>query len=328
MSDYAVVVKARMSSERLPGKALAVYAPDGTPNLIQIVRRWQASDRDPVIIVATTDGLEDGAIADYCAGYGVACFRGSRDDVTGRMDGAIKAFAPDVRWIARWIARGSADNPLVDVGLADWRFDILVETGADGLWYGGEHERITYAGTTDVWSRRAWDAIAEGSSGSQDEHPGGWFWDNLSRLNVVQIPMPRREYLAPVRTELDMPADLEMFRQLWHRMSDEKGEEISCINTLDALKYLIGHPQLAATNTEVGAKTMTRPRACRSCAGRARTGSAASCRAISRCAARGAARRASSTEEGSVGKLHELLAVEADLKAKGGGRHPYQVSTS
>src|SRR3990167_10908548 len=131
MSDYAVIVTARMSSERLPGKALAVYAPDLTPNIIQIVRRWQASDREPTIIVATTDGLEDGVIADFCTGYGVACFRGSRDDVTGRMDGAIKAFATD----AKWIARGSADNPLVDVGLADWRFDILAETGADGLWY-------------------------------------------------------------------------------------------------------------------------------------------------------------------------------------------------
>ena len=255
MSDYAVIVTARMSSERLPGKALAVYAPDGTPNIIQIVRRWQASDRDPTLIVATTDDPEDGAIADFCAGHGVACFRGSRDDVKGRMDGAVRSFAPD----ARWIARGSADNPLVDVSLADWRLDILVETDADGLWYGGEHGRITYAGTSDVWSRRAWDAIVEGSSGSQVEHPGGWFWDNLSRLNVVQIPMPRREYLAPVRTELDTPVDLEMFRQLWHQMSNEEGNEISCLNTLDALKYLIGHPQLAAMNAEVGAKTMTRP---------------------------------------------------------------------
>ena len=211
MSDYAVVITARMASERLPGKALSVYSPNGTPNLIQIVKRWQASDRDPAIIVATTDGPEDGAIADLCVGYGVPCYRGSRDDVVGRMDSALKAFAPD----ARWIARGSADNPLVDVGLADWRMDILTDTNAEGLVYADDMLRLTYCATTDVWSRSGWDKIAEGSSGSQREHPGTFYFEMLHRFQWVAIQFPRREYVTPHRTELDTAQDLEMFRGLW-----------------------------------------------------------------------------------------------------------------
>ena len=31
------------------------------------------------------------------------------------------------------MARALGDNPLVDVGLADWRLDVLAETGAEGL---------------------------------------------------------------------------------------------------------------------------------------------------------------------------------------------------
>ena len=272
MNDYAVIIKARMSSQRLPGKALAVYCPDGTPNLAQIVYRWRASDRDPVVIVATTSGADDDVIEAVCRGLDVPCFRGSRDNVTERMDGAIQAFAPD----AKWIARGSADNPLVDVGLSDWRFDILAATGADGLHFGLDHERVTYAGTTDIWSRCTWDMIAAESSGSQFEHPGGWYWDNLSRLSVIQIQPPRREYLAPIRTELDTHEDLAMFRVLWDRLAPNDGRLV-CIDTLDALKWLKRNPQVAALNASIAAKTQTRPVwrkglpfLCRSC--RARLG--------------------------------------------------------
>jgi len=268
MSDYAVVITARMASERLPGKALSVYSPNGTPNLIQIVKRWQASDRDPAIIVATTDGPEDGAIADLCVGYGVPCYRGSRDDVVGRMDSALKAFAPD----ARWIARGSADNPLVDVGLADWRMDILTDTNAEGLVYADDMLRLTYCATTDVWSRSGWDKIAEGSSGSQREHPGTFYFEMLHRFQWVAIQFPRREYVTPHRTELDTPQDLEMFRGLWQawgnngsgEFTDQKMARMDGANgvlpTLWALGYLDEHPELAALNAGVELKTHTKVR--------------------------------------------------------------------
>ncbi len=56
MSEYAVVIAARMNSTRLPGKALVSYTPDDQTNLAQIVTRWrELSRREPTVIVATTD---------------------------------------------------------------------------------------------------------------------------------------------------------------------------------------------------------------------------------------------------------------------------------
>src|SRR3990167_429403 len=129
--DYAVILCARSGSERLPNKALASYTPDGLlPNIIQIARRWQFSRRSPVIVVALPDTPENDDLAELCSEEGLPVYHGSETDVVGRMDGAVKQFVPD----AKFVARAMADNPLVDVGLADWRLDTLVNTGADGLW--------------------------------------------------------------------------------------------------------------------------------------------------------------------------------------------------
>ncbi len=252
MSDYAAIISVRMSSSRLPGKALCDYG--AGPNLGQILARWRTSRRSPTIIVATSDGTEDAPIADLCGYMSAFCFRGSRDDVVGRMDGALKAYAPD----AKWVARALADNPLVDVPLADWRVDVLAESGADGVWYRGDESRITYAGTTDVWSRAAWDRIAAGSSGSQREHPGEFFWNNMSKFNAVGLPLPPREYLAPVRTELDTEQDLAVMRAVWTAWEWDGEGARGFMPTLWALQWLAQHPEVAAINADVLLKTQSR----------------------------------------------------------------------
>lgn len=273
MSDFAVIVAARQTSERLPGKAMIGYAPDGMSNLEQIVRRWRASRREPAVVVATTDERADDDIAIACWKMRAACYRGPRDDVVARMDGALRAHAPD----ARWVARALADNPLVDVSLADYRLDILTETGADGLHYSGQEARITYAGTTDVWSRAAWDRIVAGSSGSQREHPGVHFWEALHAYDALAAPLPPREYLVPLRTELDTPDDLAMFRAVWAGWwaTGPHGWDEPCVPTLWALDWLRAHPEAARLNAGVPVKTQTRagwakgkPWLCKHCASR------------------------------------------------------------
>lgn len=258
MSDYAVIISARQSSARLPGKALISYCPDGTPNLAQIIARWRSSRRSPTVIVATSTRSDDDPIDDLCSSLSVPCYRGPLDDVIARIDGAIRAFAPS----ARWVARALGDNPLVDVTLADWRLDILAETGADSIWYGGDHSRITYAGTTDVYSRAAWDIIARESTGEEREHPGLYYWNRIEKFAAVQIPMPPREYLAEIRTELDTPADLEMFRELWKAWEAGRPDYLrgSPPPTLWALDYLAAHPEITGINHTIATKTITTPR--------------------------------------------------------------------
>lgn len=269
MTAYAVILAARMTSERLPGKAAAPLAP-GLAVLPQIIYRWQESARNPTIVVTTTTDAADDPIERLAARAGVPCSRGDPRNVVGQFDLAVRRHAPQ----ARYVARALADNPLVDVDLADWRLDKLREADADGLWYGAEfdsasrlralHERITYAGTTDVWSRRMWDEIAASSSGSQLEHPGAFFWETLHERGhrVRLLPLPRDEYVSsgfdvpPQRTELDEPADLQVFQAVWRAWIDS-GHALPCVPTLWALRWLAQHPEVARLNQAVALKSMS-----------------------------------------------------------------------
>lgn len=257
-SDYAVIIAARMTSARLPGKAMVSYCADGTPNLQQIIQRWQSSMRNPTVIVATGDSHEDAPIEALCRRLSVPCFPAPNElvhqrNVTQQIDMALKIYAPN----AKFVARGTADNPLVDVGLADWRYDLLQMSAADGIEYGSYHPQITYAGTTDVYNRSAWDRIASESSGSQMEHPGALIWENMDKFSLIHLPPPRREYLVPIRTELDTPEDLAMFKALFSAWPHYGTGAV--MPTLWALDYLIRHPEVSALNSKVSLKSMSHP---------------------------------------------------------------------
>ncbi len=250
-----MVIAVRQGSTRLPGKALVRY--NGQTNLEQIVMRWRTlSRRAPAVIIMTTRNSEDDAVERMCECLAVPCYRGPEYDVLGDVTGAIERYAPG----AEYIARGLGDNPLVDVSLVDWRVDVLREEQADGVWHGVNGERITYAGTTDVWSRSAWERIEAESIGAQREHPGLYFWENMSRFNVALMNLPRREYLQCVRTELDTPADLAMFTKVFEWWEREQPFPDEPLPTIEALCYLERHPEVAAINRDVPLKTQARPR--------------------------------------------------------------------
>ena len=85
--------------------------------------------------------------------------------------------------------------------------------------------------------------------------------------------MPRREYLRPdIRTELDTPEDLEMFKAVWKQWYSELGwagkvHQFHLVEHADdrplevpalwALTYLAAHPDIAALNSDVKLKTQS-----------------------------------------------------------------------
>ena len=105
------VVQARLSSRRLPGKVLMPLA--GRPmigHLFEALRRAGALDG---IVLATSDRPDDDAVADFAREVGVDAFRGSLDDVAGRMLAAAEAAGADA------LVRVNGDSPLLDPALVD-----------------------------------------------------------------------------------------------------------------------------------------------------------------------------------------------------------------
>jgi spore coat polysaccharide biosynthesis protein SpsF len=100
-----------MSSQRLPGKVLREVS--GKPLLSYTLERMARCQSVDEILVATSDQLSDDSVARFCELYGVACYRGSLDDVAGRFVRAAMQYHLDV------FVRVNGDSPLLDQQLID-----------------------------------------------------------------------------------------------------------------------------------------------------------------------------------------------------------------
>jgi len=123
LATTAIIVQARMSSARLPGKVLRPA--QGKPMLTYLLERLARLSHDSPVVVATSTETSDDPVAAYCADTGTRCVRGPLDDVAARFLLAIEETGVD------GFARISADSPLIDPAILDRALSLFAETGAD-----------------------------------------------------------------------------------------------------------------------------------------------------------------------------------------------------
>ena len=117
-----VVIQSRLSSSRLPGKALMDLG--GMP-LIELVAR-RASRTGFEVVVATSVGAYDGRIARHLERVGIRVVRGQLDDVLGRFLVATEDLEPTDR-----VIRLTGDNPVGDASLVQEMLDEMAGSGYD-----------------------------------------------------------------------------------------------------------------------------------------------------------------------------------------------------
>lgn len=118
MTDYRVMVQARMSSSRFPGKVLAPIG--GQPLIAHVLSRiCEAVSKERVVLVTSEDTTDD-PLAAYVGGtLGLAVFRGSLDDVVGRFQACLRVYP------CEWFVRICGDSPAIDPGLVGWMLERL-----------------------------------------------------------------------------------------------------------------------------------------------------------------------------------------------------------
>ncbi|RZM83060.1 cytidylyltransferase domain-containing protein [Leptolyngbya iicbica] len=106
-----IIVQARMTSTRLPGKVLLPVL--GKPLLEYQIERLQRVTLADKVIIATTVNPTDQPIVDLCDRLGVAVYRGDEADVLSRYYEAARTYGADV------IVRVTSDCPLIDPQIID-----------------------------------------------------------------------------------------------------------------------------------------------------------------------------------------------------------------
>jgi spore coat polysaccharide biosynthesis protein SpsF len=120
MVDYRVVVQARMSSSRFPGKVLAPLM--GRPLIAHVLSRiCEAVPRERVVMVTSEDATDDPLTSYVGADLGVTVFRGPLNDVVARIQACLCAYP------CEWFVRICGDSPVIDPGLLSWMLERVSE---------------------------------------------------------------------------------------------------------------------------------------------------------------------------------------------------------
>ena len=106
-----IIVQARMSSSRLPGKMLRSL--EGKTLIEWVTYRLSLGRTNLPILVATSTDRSDDLIARECDRLGIECFRGNLEDVRGRFADCMTA----KRWTSA--VRICGDSPLISPDVVD-----------------------------------------------------------------------------------------------------------------------------------------------------------------------------------------------------------------
>ncbi len=105
------IVQSRMSSERLPGKAMLALG--DRPVLGRVIDQLRKSRQLARIVVATSTETEDIEIVDFCNADKIECFRGDLENVALRFRDLLLTCDESA------FVRISGDSPLIDYSLID-----------------------------------------------------------------------------------------------------------------------------------------------------------------------------------------------------------------
>ena len=241
--NTVMIIQARMSSSRLPGKVMLPLL--NRPMLEWVITRASGSKCVNSCMVATTDDPADDPIAEWCTEKSVPVYRGSQYDVLDRYYQAAKAANADV------IIRVTADCPLIDPALIDALFEFRDKEQADFAanrlpppW----HRTYPIGLDTEIISMEmletAWNQAEEKF---EREHVMPWFYDTPGRCKVAI--MDHDEDMGMHRWTVDTPEDYRMMCKLFEKIDDPE-----TAHWLDVLEVIHQNPELEMINASSSAK--------------------------------------------------------------------------
>lgn len=221
MRKIDIILQARLDSERLPRKVLALI--EGKPLIAHIVERLRLSHYARRIIVATTSDSYP-AIAEVLKPYPeVQFFVGSKPNVLERYYMAMTFFDSDV------VVRATGDNPLVSPEFMDMAIEYHLESMADLTHYLG----IPLGTGVEVISRSALEAAYKNAKTDYEkEHVTPFLYKNRDSFTILE-PVSTGLYYAPeIRVTVDTYEDLQRVRGVFAHYREKP-----FISMVDIIQY-------------------------------------------------------------------------------------------
>ncbi|HME41961.1 MAG TPA: glycosyltransferase family protein [Syntrophorhabdales bacterium] len=230
------VIQVRMSSSRLPGKALLSVL--DRPLLSWVINRVRLARTLDRIVVATTLEADDDAIVSLCRQEAVECFRGSKDDVVDRFYQCAAPYSP------LGVLRITADCPLIDPGIIDMVVGRFLSAGGSLDLVSNDGDTYPDGLDAGIYSFRALEKIyREASLPSDREHITPYIWNHPELFSIEVIPCS--ENLSRFRLTVDYEEDLELVRKVYAALYPSNPS----FSWLDVIDFLIRNPEIYKLNS-------------------------------------------------------------------------------
>jgi spore coat polysaccharide biosynthesis protein SpsF (cytidylyltransferase family) len=203
-----VIIQARMSSQRLPGKVLRTIL--GRPMLELQIERILRCKKIDQLIVATSINQEDDPVEALCQKIETPCFRGDLTNVLDRFYQAARQYNP------QHVVRLTGDCPLADPMLID---DLIEFYMAQGCNYASNCQEPTLPDGLDaeIFSfetlARTWQ---EAKLPSHLEHVTSFMKSQPQQFTIACYKYHKN--LSCHRWVVDEPEDLEFVRRIYENL--------------------------------------------------------------------------------------------------------------
>ena len=193
MSKVVLIIQARMSSTRLPGKSMMPLA--DRPLVYRMVERLKKCKKVDEIVIATSNQPEDQVLVDLANELGVSSFQGNLLDVRDRYLTAAEKSKAD------FIIRIPADNPMPDANEIDKLIEFHLEHNPQG--FSSNLAQVNNSGYLDgigaeIFSTKLLqESVARSNSDTVKEHVHRNFFNYSTQTPVDPIWCPIASPKAP-----------------------------------------------------------------------------------------------------------------------------------
>jgi spore coat polysaccharide biosynthesis protein SpsF len=237
-------IEARFNASRLPGKMMKTIA--GKPLLEIMVERVQHAKALDGLVVATSVNPKDDVIEALARRLGVACFRGSEEDVMARVLGAAKSIGAD-HIVELWGDTTLIDPEIIDDAVVYYQkndFD-LVATCLDKTFPWGMSLVIFPTKVLEEIESRTTDPVdRENVSNHIYEHP--------ERYKIGHLPCPQEMRRPEIRLTVDQQQDFDLINRIY----SELGLKTPFFSVGDIIELLDRHPDWLQINRAVQQKKL------------------------------------------------------------------------
>ncbi|HVV55214.1 MAG TPA: glycosyltransferase family protein [Mucilaginibacter sp.] len=225
-----IVIQARMSSSRLPGKVMMPIL--GKSLLCRMIERLKMIRHEAQLVIAIPLGPSEDILEIEAENIGIPCFRGSLNNLLDRHYRAALKYKADL------VLKIPSDCPLIDPRIADEVLDFYFSHEGDYDYVSNLHP-ATYPDGNDV-EIMTMECLEkthrEASRKLELEHTTPYIWENPEKFRIGNFLWPAgKDYSMSHRFTIDYGADYQFIKRVFEELYPQN-VDFSCEDILNLLE--------------------------------------------------------------------------------------------